>query len=193
MLFISIILLFCEVFINIIFTFYCKFNQMFWAHHLKKKSLYHLAFLFLQADTPFLSWMWHYGSKDKSPAWLWGEGQEVGTQEGKGRREPSLQGNNLTGHTGGGETGGMVFGKLPTKDEGLCREETEISFWATKQTFIWSHFLLFDFLLVFPSHFSKEGILFCFWCSHSTSMLDSAAFQHFCISASVWMNKCIHS
>lgn len=25
---------------------------------------------------------------------------------------------------------GKVFGKLPTKDQGLWREETEISFWA---------------------------------------------------------------
>lgn len=27
---------------------------------------------------------------------------------------------------------GKVFGKLPTKDQGLWREETEISFWAIK-------------------------------------------------------------
>lgn len=37
--------------------------------------------------------MWqHYWSKEKDSGWLWGEGHEVGTQEGKGRREPSLPG-----------------------------------------------------------------------------------------------------
>lgn len=36
--------------------------------------------------------MWrHYWSKEESPGWLWGEGQEVETQRSKGGREPTLQ------------------------------------------------------------------------------------------------------
>lgn len=188
MFFIPIILHFCEVFINIIFTFYCIFGQMFWAHHFFKKGLYQLVVLFLQGDTPFLSQVWPYGSKDRSPGKLWGEGQEAGTQEGKGRRGPSLPGTNLTGHSGGGETGGMVLRKLPPCGGRKLRSHFGLPNELPSD--------LISYSLCFSSHislpFRQARLLFCFWCSHST-VSDSAAFQLFCISACVWMSKCIHS
>ena len=57
MFFIPTVSLFSGAFVNIIFTFIANLTKCF-ALIIKKtknKSLHHLRFLFLQADTPFLS------------------------------------------------------------------------------------------------------------------------------------------
>lgn len=93
---------------------------MFWPYNCLKNCVHHLAFLFLQADTAFLSQMgWHW-SKERSPGWLCGEGREIGTQEVEGERVPTLQG--TTAQVTEEEKEKQLFGKLPRRDHGLCSE-----------------------------------------------------------------------
>lgn len=157
---------------------------MFWACSYLKNCLHHLAFLFLQADTAFLSQMgWHW-SKERSPGWLCGEGREIGTQEVEGEREPTLQG--TTSQVTEEEKEEQLFGKLPRRDQGLWSESLtpgkklrshfgppyELHRDLISHSSWFFVFSLLGFLLMIPSHFSEEGVLFCFQCIHFTYTLD---------------------
>ena len=117
--------------------------------------------------------LWEQGQE----SWMVVRGGPRSWNPGSQRQEGTIiAGNQPHGSHRRKRIAGIVFGKLPTKDQGLWRKEIEIPLWATKQTSIWSHFLLFVFLLIFPSHFSKEGILFLFLVQPFYLYVWSAAF-----------------
>lgn len=119
LMFIPTVSLFSGVFVNIIFTFIANLTKCF-ALIIKKtnkqKSLHHLRFLFLQADTPFLR------RRALDNCWGCEEVQEVRSQEGKGRREPSAQGttSQVTQEEKGNSWDGVW--KFLMKDQGLWSE-----------------------------------------------------------------------